>query len=84
MSPGPGHVDEDSRAIAPLSFHYDISDEFHRQFLDPSQTDSCAYFERDDMSLEETQLAKIDLAFGTLGLEPGMTLSTSDAVGAPP
>ncbi|VEG51907.1 methyltransferase, cyclopropane fatty acid synthase [Mycolicibacterium aurum] len=54
--------------------HYDLSDEFFRLFLDPSQTYSCAYFERDDMTLEEAQLAKVDLALGKLGLEPGMTL----------
>ena len=54
--------------------HYDLSDDFFRLFLDPTQTYSCAYFERDDMSLEEAQLAKIDLSLGKLGLEPGMTL----------
>jgi cyclopropane-fatty-acyl-phospholipid synthase len=54
--------------------HYDLSDDFYRLFLDPSQTYSCAYFERDDMTLEEAQLAKIDLSLGKLGLEPGMTL----------
>jgi cyclopropane-fatty-acyl-phospholipid synthase len=43
-------------------------------FLDPTQTYSCAYFERDDMSLEEAQIAKIDLSLGKLGLQPGMTL----------
>ena len=57
-----------------IQAHYDISDEFYRLFLDPSQTYSCAYFERDDMTLEEAQLAKIDLALGKLGLRPGMTL----------
>jgi cyclopropane-fatty-acyl-phospholipid synthase len=54
--------------------HYDLSDDFFRLFLDPSQTYSCAYFQREDMTLEEAQLAKIDLALGKLGLEPGMTL----------
>jgi cyclopropane-fatty-acyl-phospholipid synthase len=54
--------------------HYDLSDDFYRLFLDPSQTYSCAYFERDDMTLEEAQLAKVDLSLGKLGLEPGMTL----------
>ncbi len=54
--------------------HYDLSDDFFRLFLDPTQTYSCAYFERDDMSLEEAQMAKIDLALGKLNLEPGMTL----------
>ncbi|HWS91935.1 MAG TPA: cyclopropane mycolic acid synthase PcaA [Mycobacterium sp.] len=54
--------------------HYDLSDDFFRLFLDTTQTYSCAYFERDDMTLGEAQIAKIDLALGKLGLEPGMTL----------
>jgi len=54
--------------------HYDLSDDFFRLFLDPTQTYSCAYFERDDMTLEEAQIAKIDLSLGKLGLQPGMTL----------
>ena len=54
--------------------HYDLSDDFFRIFLDPTQTYSCAYFERDDMTLEEAQLAKIDLSLGKLDLKPGMTL----------
>jgi cyclopropane-fatty-acyl-phospholipid synthase len=54
--------------------HYDLSDDFFRLFLDPTQTYSCAYFERDDMTLEEAQLAKIDLSLYKLGLKPGMTL----------
>jgi len=54
--------------------HYDLSDDFFRLFLDPTQTYSCAYFERADMTLEEAQIAKIDLALGKLHLEPGMTL----------
>ena len=54
--------------------HYDLSNEFFRLWQDPTQTYSCAYFERDDMSLQEAQIAKIDLALGKLGLQPGMTL----------
>ncbi|WP_433561303.1 cyclopropane mycolic acid synthase family methyltransferase [Nocardia sp. CA-151230] len=54
--------------------HYDLSDAFYALFLDPTMTYSCAYFDRAGMSLEEAQLAKIDLALGKLGLEPGMTL----------
>jgi len=54
--------------------HYDLSDDFFRLFLDPTQTYSCAYFERDDMTLEEAQRAKVDLSLSKLGLEPGMTL----------
>jgi cyclopropane-fatty-acyl-phospholipid synthase len=53
---------------------YDISDEFFALFLDPTMAYTCAYFERDDMTLEEAQNAKFDLALGKLNLEPGMTL----------
>src|ERR1700731_4696200 len=54
--------------------HYDLSDDFFRLFQDPTQSYSCAYFEREDMTLEEAQIAKSDLSLGKLGLEPGMTL----------
>ncbi|OBH35456.1 SAM-dependent methyltransferase, partial [Mycobacterium intracellulare] len=49
-------------------------DEFFALFLDPTMGYTCAYFERDDMTLEEAQIAKFDLALGKLNLEPGMTL----------
>jgi cyclopropane-fatty-acyl-phospholipid synthase len=57
-----------------IKSHYDRSNDFFRLWLDPTMTYSCAYFERDDMTLEEAQRAKIDLALGKLNLEPGMTL----------
>ena len=53
---------------------YDISDDFFALFLDPNMVYTCAYFERDDMTLEQAQLAKMDLALDKLNLEPGMTL----------
>jgi cyclopropane-fatty-acyl-phospholipid synthase len=54
--------------------HYDLSDKFFRLFLDPTQTYSCAFFAHEDMTLEEAQIAKIDLSLDKLGLQPGMTL----------
>ena len=60
--------------FADVQAHYDLSDDFFRLFLDPTQTYSCAYFEREDMTLEEAQIAKVDLALGKLGLQPGMML----------
>src|ERR1700757_823810 len=53
---------------------YDISDDFFGLFLDSTWAYTCAYFERDDMTLQEAQLAKLDLALDKLNLEPGMTL----------
>ena len=60
--------------FADVQAHYDLSDDFFRLFLDSTQTYSCAYFEREDMTLDEAQIGKIDLALGKLGLQPGMTL----------
>ena len=61
-------------AFEDVQAHYDISNEFFGLFQDPTRTYSCAFFERADMTLEEAQLAKIDLALAELDLRPGMTL----------
>ncbi|WP_343599887.1 hydroxymycolate synthase MmaA4 [Mycobacterium sp.] len=57
-----------------IQAHYDLSDDFFGLFQDPTRTYSCAYFERDDMTLEEAQIAKVDLNLDQLDLKPGMTL----------
>ncbi|OBA88007.1 SAM-dependent methyltransferase [Mycolicibacterium mucogenicum] len=57
-----------------IQAHYDISDDFFGLFQDPSRTYSCAYFEPPGLSLEDAQVAKIDLNLDKLNLEPGMTL----------
>jgi cyclopropane-fatty-acyl-phospholipid synthase len=54
--------------------HYDLSDDFFGLFQDPSRTYSCAFFEREDMTLGEAQIAKVDLNLAKLDLQPGMTL----------
>jgi len=54
--------------------HYDLSNEFFALFQDPTRTYSCAYFPREDMTLQEAQVAKLDLTLDKLRLEPGMTL----------
>jgi cyclopropane-fatty-acyl-phospholipid synthase len=54
--------------------HYDLSNEFFALFLDPSMTYSCAYFQREDFTLGEAQLAKIDLSLSKCDLKPGMRL----------
>jgi cyclopropane-fatty-acyl-phospholipid synthase len=57
-----------------IEAHYDLSDDFFGLFQDPSRIYSCAYFEPDDLTLEEAQYAKVDLHLDRLGLEPGMTV----------
>jgi cyclopropane-fatty-acyl-phospholipid synthase len=53
---------------------YDISNDFFALFLGPTMGYTCAYFEADDMTLDQAQIAKFDLALGKLDLRPGMTL----------
>jgi cyclopropane-fatty-acyl-phospholipid synthase len=45
----------------------DLSDDSYRLCIDPTQTCTCAYFERADVKLEEAQIVKIDLARGIVG-----------------
>jgi cyclopropane-fatty-acyl-phospholipid synthase len=53
-----------------IAAHYDLGNDFYRLFLDESMTYSCAFFEREDMTLEEAQTAKIDRICRKLALEP--------------
>src|ERR1700716_4747961 len=57
-----------------IQAHYDVSDDFFALFQDPSRIYSCAYFEPPELTLEEAQIAKIDLNLDQLDLKPGMTL----------
>lgn len=57
-----------------IAFHYDVSNDFYRLWLDQRMVYSCAYFagERDD--LDAAQLAKLDHLCRKLRLKPGQRL----------
>jgi cyclopropane-fatty-acyl-phospholipid synthase len=59
---------------ADVQSHYDLSDDFFALFLDSTRTYSCAYWKEPGYTLEDAQLAKIDLALSKCDLRPGMTL----------
>lgn len=59
---------------ANAGFHYEFSNEFYALWLDPTMTYSCAYFERPELTLEQAQMAKVDLAFRKVGLAAGHRL----------
>ncbi len=61
----------DARAI---SYHYDVSNDFYRLWLDENMVYSCAYFENGDEHLSTAQLKKIDHILTKLQLKPGSTL----------
>lgn len=60
------------RARHNVAHHYDLNGALYDLFLDRDRQYSCAYFERDDVSLEEAQLAKKRHIAAKLRIEPGM------------
>lgn len=63
-----------SRSYRNAAQHYDLDEEFFRLFLDQDMHYSCAYFQREDFSLEQAQQAKCELIARKLLLEPGQTV----------
>ncbi|MFE9325407.1 class I SAM-dependent methyltransferase [Nocardia sp. NPDC052278] len=68
-----GHI-TDREVESHRASHPDPGDEFFALFLDPTRTYSCALWTHPDDTLEQAQLAKIDLALRKCDLRPGMTL----------
>ncbi len=54
-----------------ITFHYDVSNDFFRLWLDRNMVYSCAYFPAPDATLDEAQEAKLDLICRKLRLKPG-------------
>jgi cyclopropane-fatty-acyl-phospholipid synthase len=61
-------IERDRKAV---QYHYDVGNEFFALFLDESMTYSCAIFSRGAKTLEEAQLAKLDLIATKLRLQEG-------------
>jgi cyclopropane-fatty-acyl-phospholipid synthase len=57
-----------------ISHHYDLGNEFYSFFLDKTMTYSCAYFNKEDDSLEQAQLNKYEHISRKLLLNPGDSL----------
>lgn len=62
-----------ARAAANIRRHYDCSNEFYEQFLDPRMVYSCAYFEDASTPLAAAQLAKLDHICRKLDIHRGET-----------
>jgi cyclopropane-fatty-acyl-phospholipid synthase len=54
-----------------IAAHYDLGNDFYRQWLDPTMTYSSAYFEHDAQPLPEAQLKKYRRIADMLELKPG-------------
>ena len=74
QSEGNGRVHSRTRDRQAVSFHYDVSNDFYRLWLDSRMIYSCAYFERATDDLETAQLAKLNYVCRKLRLRPGLRL----------
>jgi cyclopropane-fatty-acyl-phospholipid synthase len=57
-----------------VSFHYDVSNDFYKLWLDEAMVYSCAYFKSTEDSLEAAQGQKLDYICRKLRLRPGERL----------
>jgi cyclopropane-fatty-acyl-phospholipid synthase len=57
-----------------IAYHYDVSNDFYAQWLDPAMVYSCAYFEHGDETLAEAQRKKLDHILTKIRLQPGQRL----------
>ncbi|OGT97719.1 MAG: cyclopropane-fatty-acyl-phospholipid synthase [Geobacteraceae bacterium GWC2_48_7] len=57
-----------------IHHHYDIGNDFYKLWLDSDMLYTCAYFPDRDASLEDAQIAKMDLVCRKLRLKPGQTV----------
>ncbi|HKJ21741.1 MAG TPA: cyclopropane-fatty-acyl-phospholipid synthase family protein, partial [Gammaproteobacteria bacterium] len=57
-----------------IAYHYDVSNDFYRLWLDPEMVYSCAYFKDAQQPLAEAQRDKLDYICRKLRLAPGQRL----------
>jgi cyclopropane-fatty-acyl-phospholipid synthase len=57
-----------------IHYHYDIGNSFYQLWLDAEMLYTCAYFPELDTTLEDAQIAKMDLICRKLRLKPGQTV----------
>jgi cyclopropane-fatty-acyl-phospholipid synthase len=57
-----------------IEYHYDVSNDFYRLFLDRNMVYSCAYFRSEADSLELAQEQKLDHILNKLDVRPGERL----------
>lgn len=72
----PGSMEDHGRAMnrEAIGFHYDVSNEFYKLWLDERMLYSCAYFENSQTTLAQAQANKLDLICRKLRLQPGERL----------
>ena len=66
---GKNRVQADNKDF--IQFHYDLSNDFYRLFLDDEMVYTCGYFRDWNETLEQAQLNKLEMICRKLQLKPG-------------
>jgi cyclopropane-fatty-acyl-phospholipid synthase len=69
-----GKLHSRSRDQQAVTFHYDVSNDFYKLWLDPAMVYSCAYFKSAEDGLEAAQVQKFDYICRKIRLRPGERL----------
>lgn len=69
-----GRKHSQRRDRSAVTYHYDVSSDFYRLWLDPQMVYSCAYFGRPDEDLATAQQRKLDYLCRKLRLQAGQSL----------
>jgi cyclopropane-fatty-acyl-phospholipid synthase len=69
-----GRAHSKERDAQAVSYHYNISNDFYRLWLDKRMVYSCAFFHSQDESLDQAQYRKLDYICRKLRLKAGDTL----------
>jgi cyclopropane-fatty-acyl-phospholipid synthase len=65
-----GREHEPARDQAAIRYHYDVGNDFYALWLDTRMVYSCAYFASETTTLDDAQVAKLDLVCRKLRLGP--------------
>ena len=68
---GKGSRHDPARDRAAIQYHYNVGNDFYKLWLDARMVYSCAYFRSPADSLDDAQVAKLDLVCRKLRLRPG-------------
>jgi cyclopropane-fatty-acyl-phospholipid synthase len=60
-----------TRNKANIAYHYDVSNDFYRLFLDAEMVYTCGYFTEDHHDIDRAQRDKLDMICRKLRLKPG-------------
>lgn len=67
-------INSQTKGLSMINKHYNLGNDFFESWLDKNLQYSCGYWNQDEMTLDQAQIAKMNLIGRKLKLEKGMTV----------